>query len=127
MRIFRLTMSIAFKAFKKAGFPASNNWAFTKEFIPNEHLVLLMEDEWDLTEKQIAEKICRALQQIDKSFNNYITDFKIKDPMDAMSVTFLKRGAFKRYTTEKIKQGVPIGNIKPLRIITPEKTEIINI
>jgi hypothetical protein len=31
---FRLSMSIAFKAFKSAGFPPSANWAFTKEMEP---------------------------------------------------------------------------------------------
>ena len=124
---FRLSLSLAFKAFSLAGFPPSNNWAFTKEFEPREHLVQLMEKEQDLTEKQVAVKLYNAIKEIDPQFKSYIEDFKINDPEDVIKVKYLKRGAFKRYTGIKLKQGVPLGRIKPARIITPKNQDIINI
>lgn len=124
---FRLSLSTAFKALKLAGFPPSNNWAFTKELGPKERLVLLMENEWGLTEKQVANKLFQALKIVDHEFHNYINDFKISNPEDVISVQYLRRGAFRRYVDIKMKQGVPFGRIKPFRIITPENFDIIKI
>lgn len=124
---YRITLSLAFKAFKRAGFPPSNNWAFTKEMEPREHLVLLMEKELDLTEKQVSEKLYHALIAEDQSFKNYIADFKITDPEEVIKVEYLKRGAFKRYANYKTKEGVPLGRIKPFRIISPLNREVITL
>ena len=84
---FRLSMSLAFKAFKSAGFPPSPNWAFTKELEPKERLLLLMEKETDMSAKQVSNKI---------------------------------------FTEKKIQEGVPMGRIKPFRIISPGNKDIIN-
>jgi hypothetical protein len=122
---FRLSLSGAFKAFNVAGFPPSGNWAFTKEIEPKERLLLLMEDEFGLTKQEVAKKIFHALKATNQEFCNYINDFKIKNPGEILEVHYVKRGTFRRYTEEKLKQGVPMGRIKPFRIITPDQADIL--
>jgi len=121
---FRFSLSLAFRLFNRAGFPPSNNWAFTKGVEPREHLILLMEKELDLTESEVSAKIFEAFKAEDESFGRYIADFKITNPEDVIKVQYLKRGAFRRFVEKKVKQGVPFGRIKPFRIITPKYKEI---
>ncbi|MBN2532312.1 MAG: GH3 auxin-responsive promoter family protein [Spirochaetales bacterium] len=122
---FRFSLSLAFKIFNRAGFPPSNNWVFKKELEPREHLLLLMEKELDLSEKQVSKKLFDALKAENQEFCNYVTDFKITEPEEVIKVEYLKPGAFNRYTEKKIKEGVPIGMIKPLRILTADKNDAV--
>ncbi|MBN2444265.1 MAG: GH3 auxin-responsive promoter family protein [Spirochaetales bacterium] len=123
---FRLSLSLAFKAFKRAGFPPSTNWAFTKEIEPVECMILLMEKGSDMSEKQVSERLFDALKKEDVFFRNYITDFKIRNPWDVIRVEYVKRGVFKRYVEKKVQEGVPLGRIKPAMIIPPENKDMID-
>jgi hypothetical protein len=41
-----------------------------------------------------------------------------------IKLEYLKKGAFMRCIIQRAKQGAPVGQIKPLKLITPEKKEV---
>jgi hypothetical protein len=124
---FRLTQAMAVKALVKAGLKETDKWCFAKAISPNEHLLLLMEKEWKHSEKKISRLVFRALYDLDPYFQNLVRDFRIRDPSEIIKVQYIRRGAFFRYTAKKVKEGVPIGNIKPPKIITTDKMEEVDI
>jgi hypothetical protein len=123
---FRLTQATAVKALIKAGLKETDKWCFAKLISPKEHLLLLMEREWDYSERKASRVVFKALYDADEYFRNFVKDFKIKDPWDIIEVEYLKRGAFMRYAEKKVKEGAPLGNIKPPKIITSDKMEDVN-
>jgi hypothetical protein len=64
------------------------------------------------------------LRKIHPDFNSYVRDFNIREPSEAIGVDYLNKGAFIRYTMKKAKEGLPFGQIKPPKIIGPERHEI---
>ena len=115
---------MAVKALSEAEFPPTDKWAFAKEIEPEEHLCLLMEREWEYSEEETAKRVFEGLRKVDPYFQNYVRDFGIRDPGKVIRVEYLKKGAFMRYIMLKAKQGVPMGQIKPLKLITPQNKEI---
>jgi hypothetical protein len=59
-------------------------------------------------------------------FNNYVLDFKIKDPSEVVRVQFLENGTFTRYTIKQVRKNVPLGQYKPIKVVTPDKSNIID-
>jgi hypothetical protein len=121
---FRLSEALAVKALVEAGLPPTDKWAFVKETEPEEHLCLLMEREWGYSEKEASQRVFEALQKVDPFFQNYVRDFGIRDPWEVIKVEYLKKGAFMRYTMLRAKQGAEMGQIKPLKLITPKNREL---
>jgi len=124
---FRLSEALAVKALVEAGLPPTDKWAFTKEIEPDEHLCLLMEREWEYPESEASRRVFEALQKISTDFHNYVRDFGIRDPGKVIKVEYLKKGAFMRYIMHRAKQGVEMGQIKPLKLITPQNKEVANL
>lgn len=121
----RLSEAIAIEALKKAGLPPTDKWAFVKVIEPNEHLCLLMEKEWEHSEEKVAKLVFDSLKEIDVDFHHYVRHFKIKKVSDVIKVEYLKKGTFMRYVIKKSKEGVPLGQIKPPKLIPPERLEIV--
>lgn len=124
---FRLSEALAVKALVEAGLPPTDKWAFVKETEPEEHICLLMEREWEYPESEASQRVFEALQKVDPEFQNYVRDFGIKDPWKAIKVEYLRKGAFMRYTMLRAKQGAEMGQIKPLKLITPKNKEVANL
>jgi hypothetical protein len=120
---FRLTQAMAIKALIKAGLKETDKWCFVKVVSPKEHLLLLMEREWEYSEKKASRVVFKALYEMDCYFQNLVRDFKIRDPSEIIKVQYLRKGAFFRYTAKKVRDGAPIGNVKPPKIITSDKME----
>jgi hypothetical protein len=118
---FRLTQAMAVKALIKAGLKETDKWCFVKVISPKEHLLLLMEREWEYSEKKASRVVFKALYEMDCYFQNLVRDFRIREPSEIIKVQYLKKGAFMRYTIKKVKDGAPLGNIKPPKIVTPDK------
>jgi len=124
---FRLSEAVATNALLEAGLPPTDKWAFAKEIdhtTRDEYLCLLMEKEWEFSELEASRGVFDALRKLDPYFQNYVEDFGIRDPWQVIKVEYLKKGAFMRYIMQRAKQGAPMGRIKPLKLITPEKKEV---
>jgi hypothetical protein len=128
---YYVTPNIITEALSRAGIESSENWAVAKLLKPKEHLQFLMEKPWTYSERQAEKIIFRALLEADQSttqrgrtLTDYITYFGPEDPSEIIKVEYLKPGAFMRYSGIKAKQGSPIGQYKPPKIIPPEKMEV---
>ena len=124
---FRLTEAIAEKALSRAGLKLSDNWAISKEVEPREHLLVLMEKDWGYSEEKASKKLFGILRELDPHFNNYVEDFKIKESSEVIEVKYLKKGVFRKYSQEMVKEGKPLTHYKPPRLITPEKHDVVKI
>lgn len=121
---FRLSEALAVKTMVKAGLPPTDKWAFVKETEPDEHLCLLMEKEWDYSELEASRRVFEALQEVNPYFKNYVEDFRITDPWKIIKVNYLQKGAFMRYIMLRAKEGVEMGQLKPLKLITPQNKRV---
>ncbi len=121
---YRVTPHIVVKALSKAGFKASDKWAVAKLLEPREHLCFLMEKEWSYSEEEAAKLIFDALKETNIAFKNYVTDFNIEKPSEAIKVEYLKKGAFTRYSAKKAQMGYPMGQYKPPQIILPDRMDV---
>ncbi len=113
---YRLSEALARDALSEAGFH-SENWVVCHEMQPKEHINFLLEKDTDHDEKEMATLIFAALRRIFPDFNTYVADFNLRDPGEALTVEYLKKGAFIRYLMRRQKEGVPFGQIKPPKII----------
>lgn len=121
---FRMSHDIALNALKRAGLSSTDKWTIIKEVKPREKLRILMEKTWQYSEKEAGKRIFNALVETYPDFNDYVKGFKIKDPSEVIEVEYLRKGAFLKYVMKKSKDGSAIGQIKPPKIIPPEKIEI---
>jgi len=121
---YRVTPHILVQALKKAGLEASDKWAVAKLLEPKEHICLLMEKVWPYSEEEAEKLVFEALKETHKDFRSYVTDFKIKEPSEAIKVEYLRPGAFLRYSAIKAKMGAPMGQYKPPQTIPPDRLEI---
>jgi hypothetical protein len=103
---------------------SSENWAVAQEITPKEKIYILMENEQNIPEDRATELAFDALRKINPFFENYVRDFKIRQPSEILLVQHLRKGAFMRYTMERSKEGEVLGQIKPPKVIGPEKIEI---
>ena len=128
---YRLSPNVVVRALHKAGLKSSDKWALVKLVKPREHLHFLMEKTWQHTEREAEGMIFQSIAETErmmphrgKTFADYVDDFRIRDPSEAVKVEYLRPGAFLRYSMIKGREGVPIGQYKPPRIIPSEKMDI---
>ena len=126
-----ITPRVIVDALYDAGLRSSDKWAVTKIMKPKERLYFLMEKTWPYSEREAEKIIFKSLMKIDETIpqrgdtlKNFLSDFRIKDPSEVVKVTYLKPGAFLRYSMIKAKEGAPIGQYKPPKIIPPERHDI---
>ncbi|MEM4177159.1 MAG: GH3 auxin-responsive promoter family protein [Nitrososphaeria archaeon] len=122
---FRVTEDIMAKVLVEANFKASDRWVVSKILHPREKLYVLFEKEWPLSEGEVERRIFDALNNIHPEFRDYVRDFRISVPGEAVKVEFLSRGTFTRYAIKQAKKNVPLGQYKPPKIIPPEKFQIL--
>jgi uncharacterized short protein YbdD (DUF466 family) len=108
-----------------AGFQASDRWVITKSLRPKEILEVYLEREWAVNEKQAQKLIFDSMLTIIPGFDNYVRDFKIMNPAEVVMVHFLEKGTFTRYTIKQARKNVPLGQYKPVKIVTADKSNII--
>ena len=108
----------------KAGLPSFERWCVQKVMEPKEHICLLMERGWDYTEKEAAGRIFEALKETSPDFQNYVGDFRVMEPSEIIKVEYLSKGTFMRYAMKKMKEGVPLGQIKSAKVIPSHKPEM---
>ncbi|RJS91062.1 hypothetical protein CW705_04470 [Candidatus Bathyarchaeota archaeon] len=128
---YRLSPNVIVQALSRAGLSSSDKWAVVKRFEPKEHLLFLMEKTWPYSERESEKIIFYSLIETEKTlpyrgrtFSDYVDDFRIKEPSEVVRVEYLRSGAFLRYSMIKAKEGAPIGQYKPPKIIPPGKIEI---
>lgn len=128
---YRLSPNVVVRALNRAGLKSSDKWALIKFVKPKEHLHFLMEKTWQHTEKEAGKIIFHSLAETErnmphrgKTFADYVDDFRVKNPSEAVKVEYLRQGAFLRYSMIKGREGVPIGQYKPPKIIPTEKMDI---
>ncbi|MEM2599202.1 MAG: GH3 auxin-responsive promoter family protein [Thermoproteota archaeon] len=119
-----ITEAIATEVMARAGLSLSDKWAFTKSFDGREKLLLLMENTWGLSEDEAVRRIFDALYSTVYNFKDYVRQYHIKDPNELIKVEYLKKGAFIRYSMMRAKQGFPMGQVKPPKVIPPERQDI---
>jgi len=124
---FQVTESLAHTILYQAGLKNSDRWALTKSLGPGEMLMFLMEKDWSLDELEAAQRIYTALYTLSEDFQKYVRDYRITVPEDVITVKYLKKGAFMRYTIKKIKEGAPLGQYKAKKIIPPGHKEDIDL
>lgn len=122
-----LSEAFAVEILIKAGLRATDAWVIAKLTEPSEHILVLMEKEWNYSEKEASRVIFNILKEISEDFRNLIRDFKIERPAKFIEVEYLPRGAFMRYFMKRVKEGVPYGQMKPLKLINPEHSEVIDL
>jgi len=122
-----LSEALAVEILTKAGLRATDRWIMAKLTEPSEHILLAMEKEWDYSEQEASRVVFNVLKESSEDFRNLIRDFEIAQPSQFIEVEYLRKGAFMRYLIRKAKEGVPYGQIKPPKVINPEKAEIIDI
>jgi len=123
---YRFSEDLIAKVLVTAGFQASDRWVATKTLKPRELLEVYFEREWAVSEKQAQKLIFDAMLALIPGFDNYVRDFKIVDPSEAVRVQFLEKGTFTRYTIKQVRKNVPLGQYKPVKIVTPDKSNIID-
>ncbi len=122
-----LSEALASEVLMKAGLRATDTWAIAKLIEPTERLLLLMEKEWDYSEEEASRVIFNILKETSGDFRNLIRDFKIERPNKFIEVEYLPKGAFMRYIMKRAKEGVPYGQMKPLKLINPGQSKVIDI
>ena len=122
---YRVTEDVMARALVEANFKASDRWAVAKVLNPREKLLVLLEKEWPISEGEAEKRIFNALMNVQPEFRDYVNDFRISDPSEAIEVEFLSRGTFTRYAILQAKRNVPLGQYKPPKIIPPEKVQIL--
>jgi len=125
---FRITESVFSKTLVKAGLKYFEKWTVTKESTrEGEQLLVLMEKPWKYSEAESAKIIFNALLQTSPDFRSYIEDFSIKKPQEVIRVKYLKKGAFLRYSLRKMKEKAELGQIKPPKIVPPERKNVLDL
>jgi hypothetical protein len=120
----RVTEALAVQIMARAGLSLSDKWAFTKSINEHEKILILMENTWGLEKSEAVRRIFQAFLAVSEDFRHLVAENKINDPNDIIEVEYLKPGAFLRYTMERGKRGIPMGQIKPPKIIPPERHDI---
>jgi hypothetical protein len=120
----RITEALAVQTMAMAGLSLSDKWAFTKSVDGNEKILILMENTWGLAEGEAERRIFNALFTVSGDFKHLVSENKIQDPGEILEVEYLRMGAFLRYSMNRGKDGYPMGQIKPPKIIPSERQDI---
>ena len=128
---YRATPDVFVQALYHAGLRTSDKWAVTKALKPREHLLFLMEKTWPHSEREAEKIIFNSLMETIATvphtihtLKEYVDTFGIRDPSELVTVEYLKPGAFMRYQAIKAKQGSPMGQYKPPKVIPVQKMDI---
>jgi hypothetical protein len=122
---FRFSEDLMAKVIVDAGFRANDRWTVTKTLKPKELLYVLFENEWPMNERQAEKLIFNSALSLIPGFQDYVRDFRVEDPADAIKVEYLQRGTFTRYAIRQARKNVPLGQYKPLKIIPADKLHIL--
>jgi hypothetical protein len=122
-----LTERIIWEAVEGAAVPYAD-WTARKEVRdgkPVLHLYIEPKDEFIASEQAVAGTIYDELIRLDSVYHYNIYD-AYGDPetvlgLKPVEVSFLPRGAFMRYITERQAEGAALGHLKPSHINPPEK------
>ena len=122
-----LTERIIWEAIEGADVPYAD-WTARKEVRdgkPVLHLYVEPKDEFIASEQAVAGAIYDELIRLDSVYHYNIYD-AYGDPetvlgLRPVEVSFLPRGAFMRYITERQSEGAALGHLKPSHINPPEK------
>jgi len=121
---FRLSEVIVTDAMIEAGLQTSDKWCAQKVMEPKEHLLILMENVWEISREKAERRIFEALRTVLPDFQSYVNDFGIKSPSKILEVEYLRKGAFMRYSMRRMKEGVPLGQIKLPKVVPEEKRKL---
>jgi hypothetical protein len=126
---YRVSGNMIVQALSMAGLNDSDKWSVTKVLKPKEHLHFLMEKKWQYSEKEAEKILYKCLLKTSKSYtgrtiNDYVKDFRILNPSEVIKVEYLRPGTFLRYQARRAREGSPLGQYKPPKIVPPEKEEI---
>ena len=128
---FRVSPHVVTQALLRAGLRSSDKWAVTKFLKPKERLHFVMEKTWPHSEQTAETLIFQSLMGVDeamphrgRTLRDYVAEFKINTPSDVVSVEYVKPGAFLRYAMVKAKEGAPVGQYKPPKIIPSDRLDI---
>jgi len=125
--IFRpphITEAFATRMMEMAGLSLSDKWAISKTFEGRERLLVLMENTWGLSKEEATRRIYNAIINLNPQLQEYAKEFGLHRPEDMVEVQYLKRGAFLRYSMQRGKEGVPVGQVKPPKIIPSERQDL---
>jgi len=125
---WHVTEALATEVMSKAGLSLSDKWAFSKTLEGgDEKLLILMENTWNLTIPEAEKRIFEALSNVNPELRHLIKESGTQEPQEIIKVEYLRRGAFLRYSMKKAKEGQPLGQIKPPKIIPSERQELCEI
>jgi len=123
----RLTEKLIWEAVENSGIPYKD-WTARKEAIGDRailHLYLELQENYVASEEAVAATIYGELQKLDSvyHYNQYRT---YSDPetvlgLKPIKVTFLPRGAFAGYISQRQAEGADLGTIKPPHINPSDK------
>ncbi|MEM2514053.1 MAG: GH3 auxin-responsive promoter family protein [Candidatus Bathyarchaeia archaeon] len=125
---FRITEGLFSKIISNIGLKYFEKWTVAKVLDEKgEHILILMEKPWEYSEEETAKIIFEKMREMLPDFQDYIRDFSVKSSTEIVRVKYLRKGAFLRYSIKKIKEGAEPGQIKPPKIIPPERNIELNL
>jgi hypothetical protein len=123
----RLTEKVIWEAIENSGIPYKD-WTARKEAIRDRailHLYLELEDDYVASEKAVAAIVYGELQKLDGVYHyNQYSAYGVPETvlgLKPIEVTFLPRGAFARYISQRQAEGADLGTIKPPHINPSDK------
>jgi len=119
-----ITEAVMTQVMHRAGLTLSDKWAVTKTLRGREKLLILMENSWGISETEVAKKMIDAMVATNPDLAKYASEFGAGKPEDLVEVEFLKKGAFLRYSMKKAREGYPMGQVKPPKIVVSERQDI---
>jgi hypothetical protein len=123
----RLTEKVIWEAIENSGI-LYKDWTARKEAIGDRtvlHLYLELEDNYVASEEAVVVTVYGELQKLDNvyHYNQYraYSDPETVLGLKPIKVTFLPRGAFARYISQRQAEGADLGTIKPPHINPSDK------
>ena len=122
---YRFSEDLMTKVIVDAGFKANDRWVVTKSLKPKELILVFFEKEWPIEEREAEKLIFDSALSLIPGFDNYVRDFRIHVPSEAVKVEYLERGTFTRYAMTQARRNVPLGQYKPPKVVPPDEHHII--
>jgi phenylacetate-coenzyme A ligase PaaK-like adenylate-forming protein len=124
---FRISEAIIRDVLDNIGLPPTDHCSVFHETHPKDQICILIEKESNFDYDHLTKKVFDELQVILSDFKNYVNDFRISDPSSIIKFELLPKGTYRRYTMKRQKEGVPLGQNKPPKVIGPERKDIVNL